>query len=114
MAQLVRKDSTITMKLGPLERLIAMHFALVEMGTDQLRSVEIVEDIWTKVRGVRAPFTWSKDRLCIGTRRGLFGKDFTAIYGVGRGICVEFEGGTWSRFVATIPFPDDVAALLRG
>jgi len=114
MAQLVRENPTITMKLGPLERLIAMHFALVEMEAAHLRSVEVVEDIWTKVRGVRAPFTWSKDHLCIGTRRGLFGKDFTAVYGVGRGICVEFEGGTWSRFVATIPYPDDVAALLRG
>ena len=114
MAQIVRKDATITMRLGPLEQLIAVHFASVEMGAGHLHGVEVVEDIWTKVRGVRAPFTWSKDRFCIGTRRGLFGKDFTAVYGIGRGICVEFEGGTWSRFVATVPYPDDVAALLRG
>jgi len=114
MAQLLRENPTIAMKLGPFERLIAMHFAPVEMEVTQLRSVEVVDDIWTKVRGVRAPLTWSKDRLCIGTRRGLFGKDFTAVYGTGQGICVEFEGGDWARFVATVPYPDDVAALLRG
>ncbi len=114
MAQLVRHNATITMKLGPLERIISMHFAPVMMDAAQLRGVEVVDDIWTKVRGVRPPFTWSRDRFCIGTRRGLYGKDFTAVYGTGAGICVEFEGGTWSRFVATVPFPEDVAALLRG
>ncbi|HUY06169.1 MAG TPA: hypothetical protein VMU99_02770 [Acidimicrobiales bacterium] len=114
MAQLVRAEQTIAMKLGPLERLISVHFAPVEMETVHLHRVEVVEDVWTKVRGVRAPFTWSKDRFCIGTRRGLFGKDFTAVYGIGRGICVDFDGGTWSRFIATVPYPEDVAALLRG
>ncbi len=114
MAQIVREDSMIAMRLGPFERLIAMHFKAVEMEVTRLRGVEVVDDIWTRVRGVRPPFTWSKDHLCIGTRRGLFGKDFTAIYGTGGGICVEFEGGEWARFVATVPFPNDVAPLLRG
>lgn len=114
MAQLVRAESLITMRLGPLERLISAHFAPVEMEVAGLGRVEVVEDVWTRVRGVRAPFTWSKDRFCVGTRRGLFGKDFTAVYGIGRGICVDFDRGAWSRFVATVPYPEDVAALLRG
>ena len=114
MAQLVRTEHAIVFKLGPIERLGAVHLSPVEVPLDHLLRVEVVDDIWTKVRGVRPPFTWIKDHLAIGTRRGLFGKDFTAVYGLGAGICVEFSGAEWSRFVATIPYPEDTAALLRG
>ena len=114
MAQLVRTDTVIALRLGPLERLLAAHLSPVEVSIANLRSVEVVEDIWTKVRGVRPPFTWIKDHLAIGTRRGLFGKDFTAVYGLGRGVCVDFEGATWARLVASDPYPEDTAALLRG
>ena len=114
MAQLIRTENAIVFELGPSERAVAFHFRPVSMPIAQLVKVEVVDDVWTRVRGVRAPFTWVKDRFCIGTRRGLFGKDFTAVYGLGRGISVDFAGGTWSRFVATVPYPDDVTALLRG
>ena len=114
MAQLIRTEDAIVLELGLTERAIAFHFRAVYMPIAQLVSVEVVDDVWTRVRGVRAPFTWVKDRFCIGTRRGLFGKDFTAVYGLGRGISIDFAGGTWARFVATVPYPDDVAALLNG
>jgi hypothetical protein len=114
MAQLVRTDSSIVFKLGPLEHLIAFHFRPIEVPIINMASVEIVEDVWTRVRGVRAPLTWSKDHFMVGARRGLFGKDFTAIYGLGRGVCVDFAGGSWTRFVIRDDFPEDLAALMRG
>jgi hypothetical protein len=114
LARLVRTDRAIVFTLSPIERLLAVHFAPVEMELSTLRRVEVVDDIWTRVRGVRAPFTWLKDHVMIGTRRGLFGKDFDVVYGLGRGVCVEFEGGPWARFVIKDGFPEDLAALLRG
>lgn len=114
MAHLVRTEHAIIFKLGPMEELLATHFSTVSMPLEFLSQVEVVEDIWTKVRGVRPPFTWSKDRFAYGSRRGLFGKDFTAVRGLGRGVCVEFSGGTWARFIATVIYPEETAALLRG
>lgn len=115
MAQIVRTDTAIIVKPGPVERLLAGSFREVTVPVAALERVEVVDDIWTRVRGVRPPMTWMKDRFTVGTRRGLFGKDFTAVYGLGRGICVEFHRGeAWSRFVVTVPYPEDTAALLRG
>ncbi len=114
MAQIVRTESSIIFKLGPLERLISVHFRKIEVPISQLQNVEVVEDIWTRVRGVRAAFTWRKDSFMIGTRRGLFGKDFNAIYGVGRGVSVDFKEAKWARFVISVSYPEEIAALLRG
>lgn len=114
MAQLIRTDTAIVFKLSLTERIVAFHFRPVEVSLQHVRSVVVAEDIWTKVRGIRPPFTWLKDHFAIGTRRGLFGKDFTAVYGLRPGVVVEFEGGEWARFAATVDYPDDIAHLLRG
>lgn len=114
MAHIARTDDAIVLRLRPIEKLLSMHFGPIEVPVVHLSSVEVIEDIWTKVRGVQPPFTWVKDRFAFGTRRGLFGKDFAAVRGLGKGICVEFVDAEWARFVVTVPFPEDTAALLRG
>lgn len=114
MSKLIRTDDEIVFDLGGAERLLAFHFRTVHMPVANLRHVEVVDDIWTRVRGVRPMYTWIKDRFCVGTRRGLFGKDFIAVYGLGKGVSVDFAGGEWARFVATVPYPEETAALLRG
>jgi hypothetical protein len=48
--------------------------------------------------------------IAVGTRRGSFGKDFSAVHGRGRGVVVETDEFPFRRLVVTVADPDAVAA----
>ena len=113
MADILRDDDRIIVRLSLLERLIALRLHTLVLPVASVVEVRTVDDPWTQVRGVAPLFTSVKDKFAVGTRRGLFGKDFTAVYGMRRAVVVDFEHERWCRLVITADDPDDVAALLR-
>jgi hypothetical protein len=114
MAEIVRDDNRIIVRLSLLERLIAFRFRALAQPVGSVVDVRTVDDPWTQVRGVAPLFTSAKEKFAVGTRRGLFGKDFTAVYGMRRAVVVDFEHERFCRFVVTTDEPEDAAALLRG
>jgi hypothetical protein len=114
MAEILRDNDRIIVRLSLFEHLIGLRIRSLALPVDSVVDVRTVDDAWTQVRGVAPLFTSAKDKFAVGTRRGLFGKDFTAVYGARRAVVVDFENERWCRFVITSDEAEDTAALLRG
>lgn len=108
MGRLTVKGDRLVLELSRLERLEAFH-GDVSVPLSAVRSVRVTDDVWSELRGIRAPGTGFPGVIAVGTRRGSFGKDFAAVHGKGRGVVVEAEGQEWSRLVVTDPEADAVA-----
>ena len=70
------------------------------------------DDLWSELRGIRAPGTGIPGVIAVGTRRGEFGKDFAAVHGKGPGVVVEFGGQEFGRWVLSVDDPDPVVTRL--
>ena len=46
-----------------------------------VRSVLLTDDVWSELRGMRAPGTGLRGVIALGTRRHALGRDFVAVYG---------------------------------
>ena len=75
-------------------------------------SARVAEDVWSELRGVRAPGTGIPGVIAVGTRRGSFGKDFAAVHGKGGGVVVELTGQAFERLVITAPDPEAEVARI--
>ena len=60
------------------------------------------------------PGTGVPNVIAVGTRRGGFGKDFTATHGTGPGVVVELAGADYGRLVVTSDASAEVASAIRG
>jgi hypothetical protein len=116
MARVVTADGTVTLSLRPLERLEGFHGDLSAPGAS-VTAVRAVDDLWSELRGIRAPGTGIPKVIAVGTRRGSFGKDFAVVHGRGPGVVVEFEGQEFQRWVVSVddpgPVVHDVSAAAR-
>jgi hypothetical protein len=116
MARVVITDGTVTLALRPLERLEGLHRDLSAPVTS-VTAVRAVDDLWSELRGIRAPGTGNPKVIAVGTRRGSYGKDFAVVHGRGPGVVVEFEGQEFQRWVVSVddpgPVVDEVSAATR-
>jgi hypothetical protein len=67
-------------------------------------------DLWSELRGIRAPGTGIPRVIAVCTCRGSFGKDFAAVHGRGPGVVVEFADQEFQRWVVTVDDPQAVVA----
>jgi hypothetical protein len=111
MAHFEVEGDQLALRLTVEERLEAMHRDVV-VRRSAVAVVRVTEDVWSELRGIRAPGTGLPGVIAVGTRRGSFGKDFAAVHGQGRGVVVELVGQAFSRLVITTPDPDEVVARL--
>lgn len=88
MARLVVVGDNVTLALRSLERLEGFHLDPSAPVAD-VRGVRAVDDLWSELRGMRAPGTGFPKMIAVGTRRGSFGKDFAAVHGRGPGVVLE-------------------------
>ncbi len=89
MATLTSDGDHLVLKLGPLEKLAALH-GDVRVPLEQVRAIRKV-DPWRSLRGLRAPGTGIPYVLAYGTFRSRKGKDFAAVKGRGAAVLVELE-----------------------
>jgi hypothetical protein len=111
MADLEVDGDRLALRLTTKEHLEGMHRDVV-VPRSSVAVVRVTEDVWSELRGIRAPGTGLPGVIAVGTRRGSFGKDFAAVHGTGRGVVVELVGQPFSRFVITAADPEEVVARL--
>jgi hypothetical protein len=111
MAHLEVDGDHLALRLTTEEHLEGMHRDIV-VPKSAVAVARVAEDVWSELRGIRAPGTGLPGVIAVGTRRGSFGKDFAAVHGPGRGVVVELVDQAFSRLVLTVPDPEEVVARL--
>ncbi len=101
----------LALRLTGEEHLEGMHRDVV-VPRSSVAAVRVTEDVWSELRGIRAPGTGIPGVIAVGTRRGSFGKDFAVVHGKGRGVVVELTDQPFARIVITTPDPEEVVARL--
>jgi hypothetical protein len=109
MARLEIDGDSLALRLTAEEHLEGMHRDVV-VPRSSVASVRVTEDVWSELRGIRAPGTGIPGVIAVGTRRGSFGKDFAVVHGQRRGVVVELVDQAFSRIVLTTPDPEEVVA----
>ncbi len=111
MARLVIAAGTVTLVLTRVERLEAFH-GDVAAPVASVVTVRASDDLWSELRGIRAPGTGIPRVISVCTRRGPFGRDFAVVHGTGPGVVVEFADQEFQRWVVSAADPAaEVAAL---
>ncbi len=111
VAALVVTGDDLVLRLTTAEHIEGFHRDIV-VPMSSVASVWVSEDMWSDLRGLRAPGTGLPGIVAVGTRRGSFGKDFTVIHGKGRGVIVDLEDQEFSRLMVTVAQPEEVLAQL--
>jgi len=114
MAVISIDGGDLVVRLSALERLAALHgderFAL-----SSVTDVAVETNIWSALRGLRAPGTGIPYVIAYGTRRHRAGKDLALVRGGrGPGLRVDFaDGAPFARLVATVADPQALATAIR-
>lgn len=113
MARLVIADGTVRLALTRVERLEGLRGDITAPATS-VTDVRASDDLWSELRGIRAPGTGIPRVIAVCTLRGSFGRDFAAVHGRGPGIVVEFDGEPFQRWVVSVDDPGPVVDEVRG
>jgi len=106
MAELAIEHDELAVRLSLLEKLGALHGDL-RVPRSAVRRVRVTSTPWNEVRGMRAPGTGVPGVIMLGTMRGMFGKDFCAVYRHQSAIVIELEDHPYQRLILCTPNPDE-------
>ncbi len=80
----------------------------------QVTNIARVDDLWSHLRGIRAPGTGLPGVIMLGTTRYEGLKDFNAVYGHKPGFVVTLNGNEFARVLVTntdnSPIPEQPAS----
>lgn len=115
MVTLLLDQTQLEIVLSPIERALALRKDGLTIERSAIRRVQLTDDPWTWIRGVRAPGTSLPGVLAIGTWRASTGKDFVAVRERKRdGVVIELEDGEeYSRVIITTRHGVALAKALR-
>jgi len=105
MASLQADSDTLTLVLSRAEKLQALHSDLT-VPLVHVVSIEPVADLWSQLRGIRAPGTGIPRRLLLGTTRYQGGRDFCIARFNTAGIVVTLRDEAFSRLLVSTPSLD--------
>jgi hypothetical protein len=111
VARLTTTDGTVTLALSRFERIEGFR-GDITAAASSVTEVRASKDLWSELRGVRAPGTGITGVVAVGTRRGSFGKDFAVVHGRRPGVVVEFSGEPFQRWVVSVDDPEQVVAAV--
>lgn len=111
MARLTTTEVSVTLMLNRFERLEGIH-GNITAAASSVTAVRASNDLWSELRGLRAPGTGIPGVIAVCTCRGPFGKDFAVVHGHRPGVVVEFDGEPFQRWVVSVDEPDQVAAAV--
>jgi hypothetical protein len=113
MARVLTTGGSVTLVLTRVERLEGFRGDIVAPVTS-VSGIRASDDLWSELRGIRAPGTGIPKVIAVCTCRGSFGRDFAAVHGRGPGVVVEFDGEPFQRWVVSTDEPgavvDEVSA----
>lgn len=88
--------------LSPAEKALAFRKRNVVVDRDTISRVQLTEDPWTWLRGVRAPGTFVPATIAVGSWRYAGGKDFAVIRRSRPGVVIDLAGdGEFQRIVVS-------------
>jgi hypothetical protein len=109
MARIVTSGDSVTLALSRVERLEGFRGGIAAPAAS-VTTARASDDLWSELRGIRAPGTGIPRVIAVCTCRGSFGKDFAAVHGRGPGVVVEFADQEFQRWVVTVDDPQAVVA----
>ena len=114
MVRLLVDTDTLEIQLAPLERVLARRSAVVRVERARIAKVQLTEDPFTWLRGVRSPGTHVPNRLAYGTWKSVFGDDFAAMRNGRAGVVIDLDGdGEFERILVTTRYGIALAKALQ-
>lgn len=92
MVRLLVDSDSLEVQLSTLERTLARRRESVWIERSRILRVQLTDEPFTWLRGVRAPGTHVPGRLAYGTGKSVFGDDFAAVREGRPGVVIELEG----------------------
>jgi len=92
MVRLLVDSDTLEVQFSPLERILACRRESVRIDRSRIARVQLTDEPFTWLRGVRAPGAHVPGRLAYGTWKSVFGNDFAAVRDGRPGVVIELEG----------------------
>lgn len=111
MAELRIHDDEVQVRLSSLQELGAVRRSFA-VPRSAVAGVEVVDEPFERVRGIRAPGTGWPKTIALGTWRGRGTKDFLSIHRDERAVLIELDGQEYDRLLIGCDDPEDVAARL--
>ncbi len=112
MAELRIHDEDVQVRLSALQELGAVRRSFA-VPRSAVAHVEVVDEPFSRIRGIRAPGTGWPKTIALGTWRGRGTKDFLSIRKDERAVLIELEGQDFDRLLIGCDDPESVAARLR-
>ncbi|WDG18514.1 MULTISPECIES: hypothetical protein [unclassified Microbacterium] len=94
MVTLMLDSGHLEIVLSGAEKALAFRKRNVTLDRAAISRVQLTDDPWTWLRGVRSPGTFIPATLAIGTWRYAGGKDFAVIRKKRPGVVIDLEGDT--------------------
>ena len=94
MVRLLLDRSQLVIELSAVERALARRSESVRIPRASIRRINLTDDPWTWLHGVRRPGTHVPGRLAAGTWQRTAGRDFVMLRGRGRdGVVITLTAG---------------------
>lgn len=107
----VRADSgTVTVALTRAEKLQALH-GDIQVPLAHVVAIEPVSDLWSHLRGIRAPGTGIPRRLLVGTTRYQGGRDFCVARANTAGVILSLRDEAFNRVLVSTSSMDTAIAI---
>ena len=112
MARVSVEGNDLVVRLSAWERLGAFR-GDVRVRLADVRAVRPSSQLWSELRGIRAPGAGLPRMIALGTWRGRFGRDFAAVYRQRPGVVIELAGDGFQRLVISTDDAARIVAQLR-
>ena len=113
MVTLLLDSTQLEVVLSPIERLLARRTASVRIAREHIAKVQLTDDAWTWLRGVRAPGTSIPGVLAIGTWKSGGGDDFVVIRRRLSGVVIDLDAGEYRRIVLSTRHAHELVQALQ-
>lgn len=115
MVTLLLDGTRLEVALSLSEKALAFRKGNVFVERSEITRVQLTEDAWTWLRGVRAPGTFVPGVLAVGTWRSAGGKDFALIRRGRPAVVIDLDGHSeFQRLVITTTHGVALAKALQG
>jgi len=102
MVTLLLDSKSLEIVLSPAERALAVRRDNVRIDRDLVEKVQLTDDPWTWLRGVRSPGTYVPGVIAAGTWRSIAGTDFAVIRRRRPGVVIDLvHDAPFQRIVLT-------------
>lgn len=112
MATLIPESGNLVLRLARWEKLGSFHGDLTFPIT-AVQDVDVSQQPFREIRGLRAPGTGVPGRVALGTWRYRGGKDFVAVYRGQPAVVVRLRDAPFRRLVVSSDDADALATAIR-